>query len=280
MSSMSNKDVRAQASDVVKTHLSRIIMLTLAAAGVPLLLIYVATFIGLGPIMGVQDFSRMSASVAAEVFSSIGSTIALMILCVAASAMLMVGYTRGIQLLAAGVKVKGGVLIGRSKHILGCLGLPAWIGVKTMVWYIPGSLIQSLGTLLMATGEVGGRFVRIAGSILTLILVIPATFRYAMAMQIFAENPDVGVYDAVERSKAMMAHRKWQFFCLTVPYALAAIGIALGIVLASYLLQQVSLGVFGTWLMTLLILAAIVGLGYLMLLVTVATGCYYNAHKE
>ncbi|MBT8046493.1 MAG: DUF975 family protein, partial [Pontiella sp.] len=50
-----------------------------------------------------------------------------------------------------------------------------------------------------------------------LLLIIPgiiATFRYAMAFFIIADDEDCGALEAIRRSKEMMAGNKWKFFCL------------------------------------------------------------------
>ncbi len=51
----------------------------------------------------------------------------------------------------------------------------------------------------------------------TLLLVIPgiiATFRYAMAFYIVADDEDCGPLEAIRRSKEMMKGNKWKYFCL------------------------------------------------------------------
>jgi uncharacterized membrane protein len=50
-----------------------------------------------------------------------------------------------------------------------------------------------------------------------LLLIIPgiiATFRYAMAFFIIADDEDCGPLEAIGRSKEMMKGNKWKFFCL------------------------------------------------------------------
>lgn len=50
-----------------------------------------------------------------------------------------------------------------------------------------------------------------------LLLIIPgiiASFRYAMAFFIIADDEDCGALEAIGRSKEMMKGNKWKFFCL------------------------------------------------------------------
>jgi uncharacterized membrane protein len=51
----------------------------------------------------------------------------------------------------------------------------------------------------------------------SLLLIIPgiiATFRYAMAFYIIADDETCGPLEAIRRSKEMMVGNKWKFFCL------------------------------------------------------------------
>lgn len=51
----------------------------------------------------------------------------------------------------------------------------------------------------------------------TLLFIIPgiiAAYRYSMAYYIMAEDPSIGIMEAIERSKQMMLGNKWRLFCL------------------------------------------------------------------
>ena len=55
----------------------------------------------------------------------------------------------------------------------------------------------------------------------SLLLVVPgliAAFRYAMAPYIMAEDPSIGVREAVRISKKMMHGNKWRLFCLNLSF--------------------------------------------------------------
>ena len=51
-------------------------------------------------------------------------------------------------------------------------------------------------------------------SLLFMIPGIMAAYRYGMAPDIMAENPDVGIMEAIELSKQMMMGNKFRLFCL------------------------------------------------------------------
>ena len=51
----------------------------------------------------------------------------------------------------------------------------------------------------------------------TLLFIIPgiiASYSYAMAPYLMAENPDMGIMEAIRRSKEIMQGNKWRLFCL------------------------------------------------------------------
>lgn len=55
----------------------------------------------------------------------------------------------------------------------------------------------------------------------TLLFIIPgiiAALRYSMSFYILADNPDIGIMEAINRSKAMMRGNKWKFFCLNLSF--------------------------------------------------------------
>lgn len=60
-------------------------------------------------------------------------------------------------------------------------------------------------------------------SLWTLLFVIPgiiATYRYAMAVYIFIDNPDKGVMECISESKQLMIGHKWEFFVLQFSFLL------------------------------------------------------------
>ncbi len=55
----------------------------------------------------------------------------------------------------------------------------------------------------------------------TLLFIIPgiiASFRYVMAPYIMAENPEIGIMEAISQSKEMMKGYKWKYFCLQISF--------------------------------------------------------------
>ncbi len=55
----------------------------------------------------------------------------------------------------------------------------------------------------------------------TLLFIIPgiiAAFRYSMAFYIMDDNPNIGIMEAIERSKEMMNGNKGRLFCLEISF--------------------------------------------------------------
>lgn len=55
----------------------------------------------------------------------------------------------------------------------------------------------------------------------SLLLIVPgiiAAFRYSMSFYILADNPDMGIMEAINESKKMMRGNKWKFFCLNLSF--------------------------------------------------------------
>ena len=55
----------------------------------------------------------------------------------------------------------------------------------------------------------------------SLLLIVPgiiAAFRYSMCFYILADNPDMGIMEALNESKRMMRGNKWKFFCLNLSF--------------------------------------------------------------
>lgn len=74
-------------------------------------------------------------------------------------------------------------------------------------------------------------------SLLLLVPGIVAAYRYALAPYLLAEHPQMGVHEAIERSKALMEGNKARLLCLHVSY------------LGWIILCVVTVGVASLWLM-------------------------------
>lgn len=311
-----NPTLRDRASFTLRMHLERIIMLNLAVLAATYLVNGLGLFTSFsGVFENLEDMfesSRYRSSssfdfeaILAPLMSGLGTASILSLVSTVFGAILNTGYIYGLILLAQDTPVKGSVLICRWKHALGSIGLNLWIAVKTAFWALPGlgvilmsGAISSATTISIAAGyekayerrdydyepsEFGyglAKFVAIVGLILIVALLIPATMRFAMGTYAFAEKPSMGVYDAVEYSKRMMYGRKWQLFCLTLPYILGMVGLVLAVALINWLLGLMEAGAVIAFLTPFMSIGVIVGFYYLGLLAQVATAHFYNEYKE
>lgn len=260
MSNM-NPQIRANTAAVVKNNIGRLILMTLALAGVA-----VGAMLALGLVMSLC----MNIHEALGAIVSIVGVIAIYFVMIGLS----LGYTNGLIQMANGLTPAVSVIFSRISKGLPGLGLSLWIGLKVWLWTLPGMGVAFLGTLF---GSEVGAIISIIGMILAYVLMIPAAFRYAMSTYYFAENPDNGVFNSVAMSITMMDGRKMQLFCLSIPYILIMIATSVGMSLLTMLFS--GMGSFGAILMLLLSVGVIVADIYVSLLMSMAYVCFYTTHR-
>lgn len=135
---------------------------------------------------------------------------------------------RHAQLIAAGRGEKPRVLGGfsRMRHCFKAWRLELWVGLKVLLWLLPGFLVLLLGIEMQVYDhEALATPLILAGIGLMIGLVIPALLRYSLSTFILADEPDRGVRDCVNFSKGLMEGRKWQYFKLGVPMFLKCFGV-------------------------------------------------------
>ncbi|MFA6103135.1 MAG: DUF975 family protein [Victivallaceae bacterium] len=74
-----------------------------------------------------------------------------------------------------------------------------------------------------------------------LLLIVPgiiAAIAYSMTYYILADNPDIGVPEAIRRSKAMMTGNKWKYFCFAMLANCLAVPV---LVIPGYILAKVDM---------------------------------------
>lgn len=123
-------------------------------------------------------------------------------------------------------------LFSRWSCVLKALGLTLWMGLKALLWTLPGILVMFWGGMTGALlHEDAGRIIMIIGILLIPALIVPALLRYSQSMWILADEPERGVRDCVRLSSHLMKGRKWQYVRLWIPIMLAAAGVMLGTML-------------------------------------------------
>ena len=153
------------------------------------------------------------------------------------------GLTAATLEICRGGQVTVGAVFGRMGQCLKAVGLSLWIGLKTVLWALPGyatifaAAFVVAGSATTSSGAMSESaavimtLLPVLGLILVFALVIPAAYRYMLATYILADKPDVGVFECVRQSKAMMKGHKWQAFKLMVPIMLVMYAVTFGVAL-------------------------------------------------
>lgn len=220
------------------------------------------------------------------------------------------GYHNGLIKLAQSENVKASVLLSRLRHFLASIGLPLWRSLKTWLWAIPGLAIMVLGntitiSTLIEEGEIYasfsapsglsgaimpygltamdefyfGDFLWFCGLGVLLALVIPASLRYAMAPYVYAETPAIGVYDAIEYSKAVMNYRCTTLFMVILPYLLIDVAIGVAYYFLTKWMFEIDFGAFTGIVSNIIQYSAIIGFVYVGFLRDVAYVNFYLENK-
>lgn len=169
-------------------------------------LVFLVTAVALllgGAISGFSTGIRFETNIGTEALSD--PSLSGLIDTVTSPRMLMVWQLASFYSLAL-LLVGGAVAIGLCRYNL------ALIDRKERSFSTLWSGFQSFGKAL------GLRLLTALFTFLwTMLLVIPgiiATYRYSMAFFVLAEDPQIGVLEAIRVSKRMMHGNKWRLFCL------------------------------------------------------------------
>jgi len=107
------------------------------------------------------------------------------------------------------------IALSRMKYILKAVGLMLLVAMKVFLWMLPGLLVTlsalfvdaNMATLLM-----------IVGAVAMIVLGIMASYRYAMAVYILADEPATKLRACVRRSCEVMNKRKFELFSLEISF--------------------------------------------------------------
>ncbi|MBQ4581134.1 MAG: DUF975 family protein [Clostridia bacterium] len=107
------------------------------------------------------------------------------------------------------------IALSRMKYILKAVGLMLLVAVRVFLWMLPGMALTlaalfvdlNLATLLM-----------IAGMITMIVMGIMASYRYALAVYVLADEPSTKLRQCVRRSCEVMHKRKFELFSLEISF--------------------------------------------------------------
>ena len=198
---------------------------------------------------------------------------------------LYLGYVA--QFISAG---RGNVpkVFGVFKRMRYCLkgwGLSLLIGLKTLLWMLPGLVLLFMGAEMQIYGNSGfANWVLLAGIVLMFGLVIPAALRYSLAYSIMADEPDRGIRDCITLSKGLMKDRKWQYFKLGMPMVLKIIGVFYAASLVSSLvlvsISTVSSPAAPLIVLAIMLLVIAVPISYFELQMSMVYALFYLKRRE
>lgn len=216
-----NVYTRQTAKELAKKHFWKLLgmMLTVAAITYAVMFGCAALAGALGTASGSEGLALVLSLIAVLAAFLVASGLSLGLI----SAMLYI--CRG------GEQPRVSQVFSRMGKSLKAFGLTLWIGLKTMLWALPGYVLIGVAAFFLAastsTNTAAGSSANAAFALLPFLamfvifaLVIPAVYRYMLSTYILADNPETGVFECVRQSKAMMKGHKWQAFKLVVPLVL------------------------------------------------------------
>ena len=156
-------------------------------------------------------------------------------------------------------------------------GLSLWVGLKTLLWALPGYAAVIIVAYIMthyvsqqgsvSEGTVAAlTLLPVLAIIVVFAMVVPAAMRYMLSTFILADKPNTGVFECVRQSKAMMKGHKWQAFKLVIPVFL--------VMYVIFIVAAVAIGAASAFLATTTLMANI--LSVLMFVVMVGITLYYS----
>lgn len=224
---VTNPILRERAKNTVHRNLGRLIVMELIFAALILAAILLPFLLFMSNIKAAivnYRFAQISSYVGDELpaLLPLAAPALLSVLLVYLLSPLSMGLYKAHIDMARGLQPSYGTLFCRFRNILGCVGLSLWITLKLLLWTLPGigaSLLMGILGIMFDSDFIVA-ITPLVTMVVTLVCLIPASYRYHMANYIFADDPSVGVFGAVDKSKGMMQHRKWQLFKLTFVYGL------------------------------------------------------------
>lgn len=120
----------------------------------------------------------------------------------------------------------------QMRFCLKAWGLNLWMGLKIMLWALPGLAVFFTGAALQASNadfSVPGSLLGWGGLLLMFILTIRAALNYSQAAHLLADEPERTIRDCIAFSTGLMKGRKWQYFKVGIPPILKAAGIFLAV---------------------------------------------------
>lgn len=148
---------------------------------------------------------------------------------------LTLGFLNAVLTLLRGGTAVVGDVFSRMKVFIRATLLSLWVAIRMVLWALPGF---ALSTLSVFAGSAGlSVLMLMAGLVMLVAFMVTAYYRYSLATVFQADDPEMGVFACVRRSKEVMKNRKLQLFMLTLSFNLGRMAaIMLGVELLGYVL--------------------------------------------
>ena len=123
------------------------------------------------------------------------------------------------------------IALSRVRYILKALGLELLMALKLLLWMLPGTALMIAAIFLPETLMT---IAMLAGLVAMIVMGVMASYRYALAVVVMADEPILRIRECIRRSCGVMKHRKVELFSLEVSF--------LGWHLLLYFVQSLLLG--------------------------------------
>lgn len=137
------------------------------------------------------------------------------------SPVLTLGLIHATLTLLRGGTATVSTVFSRVGSIIRVIALNIVIGLKVLLWMLPGLAVAVLAIVIGILTEKAGVMLALyfVSMMVMTVPMIMAVYRYAMASTFLADEPETGVLTCIRRSKEVMKNRKMQLFTLEFPYA-------------------------------------------------------------
>lgn len=109
--------------------------------------------------------------------------------------------------------------LARMDSFLRSVALMLLFFVKLLAWCLPGLAVMILGEVLaIVTGAAAFLYLLLAGMIVMLVMLVRASYSYAMCTIFLADQPTLTARECIRRSKEVMQGQRMQLFWLELTY--------------------------------------------------------------
>ena len=132
-----------------------------------------------------------------------------------ASPVLTMGLINALLHALRGKEVDASIALSRVRYLPKALGLELLTALKVLLWMLPGMAVSLLALILPAAAAM---LLMVVGTATMMIPAVMASYRYALAPFLMADDPTLGVRACIRRSCEVMQRRKLELFSLEISF--------------------------------------------------------------